>query len=119
MPEQLPAKKSHLWVKGQSGNAKGRAPGSKNKITLLKMQVEGELRTQMTPAMPSIVAKMMEMALAGDGDMLKTLYKSWVTGTKVADEEPSREKIHITIGKLDAGPPTINGTIINQSKGDE
>ena len=120
MSEALPAKaKSHLWVKGQRGNAKGRTPGSKNQITLLKMQVEGELRTRMKGVMPAVVDKMIEMALAGDGDMLKTLYKSWVTGTKVADEEPSREKIQITIGKLDSGPPIINGTIINQSKGGE
>lgn len=100
--------KPHLWKKGVSGNPAGRPKGSKNAISLVKLQIEGELRAQMKDQMPAIVEKMMEMALKGDRDMLKTIYKSWVSGTVASDEDAPREKIQIVIGKLDQIPP-VNG----------
>jgi hypothetical protein len=109
------APKAHLFKKGQSGNPAGRPKGSKNAISLVKLQIEGELRAQMKADMPALVSKMMEMALKGDRDMLKTIYKSWVSGTVASDEDAPREKIQIVIGKLDQIPP-VNGTTYKSSK---
>lgn len=103
--------KPHLWKKGVSGNPAGRPKGSKNAISLVKLQIEGELRAQMKDQMPDIVNKMMEMALKGDRDMLKTIYKSWVSGTVASEDEAPREKIQIVIGKLDQIPSVKGRTI--------
>lgn len=107
-------KKAHLWSKGQSGNPKGRPPGSKNAISLVKLQVEGEMRAQMQRDMPAIMSKIMELALDGNKEMLKLVYKSWVSGTKASEDEAPKEKIQIVIGKLDQ-IPTINNKTYKQS----
>lgn len=125
-------KKAHLWAKGQSGNPKGRPPGSKNQISLIKLQVEGEMRARMSPRMADVVEEMFRQALPtekvdpktgeitivpGDKDMLKTIFKSWVSGARSSEDETPREKISITIGKLDQ-VPLINGQTFKQSTED-
>lgn len=52
------------WQKGQSGNPKGRAAGSKNKATLLAEQMIGDEAEQ-------IIRKCIDMALAGDPVAMK------------------------------------------------
>lgn len=104
-------KPAHLWAKGQSGNPNGRPKGSKNAISLVKLQVEGESRAQMQHQMPDIIAKIMDMALKGDKEMLKLVYRSWVSGTVASEEDAPREKIQIVIGKLDQ-VPTVTGKVI-------
>ena len=115
MNEVVKAPKQHLWKPGQSGNPAGRPKNSKNAITLIKLQIEGELRAQMKNDMPAVVAKMMELALKGDRDMCKTLYKSWVSGTVASEEDAPKDKIQIVIGKLDQVPP-VNGTVYKQTE---
>lgn len=121
-------KKSHLFQKGVSGNPKGRTPGSRNQISLVKAQMEGELRAQMKGSMQAVVAEMIRQALPttrindkgeeeitspGDRDMLKTLFSAWVSKTKAGDEEPAKERIQIVIGKLDQIPTVSGRTIPN------
>lgn len=128
MNEVVTAKPVHLFQKGKSGNPKGRPPGSRNAISLVKLQIEGELRAQMRPQMQAIVAEMIRQALPvekvdpktgeittipGDRDMLKTLFSSWVSKTKAGDEEAPKERIQIVIGKLDQIPPVSGRTIQN------
>lgn len=131
-----PKKQQHLWAKGQSGNIAGRPKGSKNAISLVKLQIEGELRAQMKGDMTKVVAEMLRQAMPqeitdkdgtvrtvpGDKDMLKTLYRSWVSGTVASDEDAPRDRINIVIGKLDQIPEVKGSrTIVNNSstKGEE
>lgn len=120
--------KAHLWKKGSSGNPAGRPKGSKNAISLIKLQVEGELRKQMMPDMQAVIAEMIRQALpstlpdgkirGGDRDMLKTLAKMWVSGTVASDEDAPREKIQILIGKL-SSPPDVKGKTLVLNTTDE
>jgi hypothetical protein len=135
--------KPHQFQKGQSGNPAGRPKGSKNAISLIKIQLEGELRAQMRPHMQAVVAEMVRQALPrevpvldkgkpvhgadgkplveilpGDKDMLKTLFGSWVSKTKAGEDEAPKEKIQIVIGKLDQVPP-VNGKVYPQSNPQE
>jgi hypothetical protein len=104
-----PPQKAHLWKKGQSGNIAGRPVGAKNKITLVKLQIEGELRGQTKDDMSAVLAKAVEMAKAGDKDMIKMLVDKWISPARSStDDDSPKEKVQIVIGRLDHEPVRIN-----------
>lgn len=105
----VPPNRAHLWKKGQSGNAAGRPVGVKNKITLVKLQIEGELRGQTKNEMQAVLAKAVEMAKAGDKDMIKMLVDKWISPARSgSDDDAPKEKVQIVIGRLDHEPVTVN-----------
>jgi len=134
---QVPAKRGQ-FVKGQSGNPHGRPKGSKSAITLLKTQLEGELRQRMKKDMHAVVAEVVRQALPrdiimrdgngnpiknedgtyktetkdGDREMLKLLFSSWVPKARASEDDSPREKIQIVIGKLDQ-VPDISGRVVD------
>lgn len=127
------APKAHLFKPGQSGNPAGRPKGSRNAISLVKVQVEGELRARMRGDMDAVLKEIIRQALPsertdpktgeittvpGSQEMLRLLYKSWVSGTKATDEEPDRQKIQIVIGKLDQ-VPTVSGKVFTNNETEE
>lgn len=100
----LPAprqKQPQLWKKGQSGNPAGRPKGVKNKITLMKQMLEGELRAQVGPHMAEVLAKALEMAKDGNEAMIKLLIDKTLPSTKASDDgEAADNRVQIVIGKL-------------------
>ncbi len=106
------------FVKGQSGNPNGRPRGSKNKITLMKLALEGELRTQLKPDMAEILAVAIMKAKGGNESMIKLLLDKTLPTTKAAeDEAPAKEKVQIFIDRLpdrDGGkaPATVEGRVV-------
>lgn len=126
----------HQFKPGQSGNPNGRPKGSKNAISLVKLQIEGELRARTKNRMGEVFDEIIRQALptqvprvdskgkpvinaatgeqfidliSGSQEMLKLLASMWVSKAKAGDDEAPREKIQIVIGKLDQ-IPTITGT---------
>lgn len=114
-PSSPPKKTDHRWKPGQSGNYAGRPKGSKNAITLAKLALESELRAQMKNKMGSVVEKIMEQALAGDVTSQKMLFDAWVSKSRSSnDDDAPKERVHISIGRMDSSPPTINGQVIRE-----
>lgn len=102
---------------GQSGNPAGRPKGVRNKITMMKEALEGELRAQMGPSMAAVLAKAVEMALDGNEQMIKLLVDKTVPTTKSREDEPGqKDKVVIQIGRLPDRKDestVINGEVIN------
>lgn len=128
MNDVVQAPKAHLFQKGKSGNPAGRPKGSRNAISLVKLQIEGELRARMRKDMAAVVDEIVRQALPttkldpktgeetilpGSQEMLKLLYKSWVSGTKASEDDVPKDKIVIQIGKLEQ-MPDVTGTTFEQ-----
>lgn len=112
--ELTPAPKNFLWKKGQSGNPAGRPKGVKNKITLMKQMLEGELRAQIGPEMAAVVAKALEMAKDGNEAMIKLFVDKTVPTTKAGEDgEPVDNRIQILVGKV---PDRKEDVLINGEK---
>ena len=93
--------RDHLWKKGQSGNPAGRPVGAKNKLTLIRQALEGELRLQLGPHMADILLVAINKAKEGSEPMIKLLVDKCLPTTKgddgTGEEQP---KVQIMIGKL-------------------
>ena len=112
------APRPNRFVKGVSGNPNGRPKGSRNKITLMKLALEGELRTQMRPHMAQIPTIAMNKAKEGDAAMIKLLLDKTLPTTKAGeDEAPAKEKVQIFIDRLPnreggKAPATVEGRVV-------
>lgn len=106
------------FVKGQSGNPKGRPKGSKNAITLLKQGLELELREQAGPNMGAVLEKAVELALEGHPGMIKLLLDMHVSKSTGSDDVKGSEKVAIQINSAPvASPPEI--TVIETTTTEE
>lgn len=95
---------------GASGNPAGRPKGSKNKITLMKLALEGNLRKQLEHDAHDILRKAVEMAKAGDQAMIKLLVDKMLPTSRSVDDEPTKEKVQIFIDRLpERGDITVQG----------
>lgn len=109
-------KAPHKFQKGVSGNPAGRPKGSKNKITLMKLALEGDLRVQLGKSAREILEIAIKKALEGDAQMIKLLVDKMIPTSKASEDEPTKEKIQINIGRLQDERPVIDGRIIEDTK---
>jgi hypothetical protein len=101
-------------------NLNGRPKGSRNKITAQKLAIEEALRDQLNMEMPEILLKAVEMAKGGDRTMIKLLVEMTMSKPQaVEDESSGKEKIQITVRKLNLELPKqepipIEGRVIDE-----
>lgn len=108
---------STKFQKGVSGNPLGRPKGSKNKITLMKIALEGDLRTRLAKDAHEILAKAIEMAKLGDPAMIKLLVDKMIPTSKSVDDEPTKERVQIFIDRLTKDErPVIQGRVIENDE---
>lgn len=89
------------FLPGKSGNPAGRPKGSKNKITLLKQELETELREQAAPQMKEVLAKAFELAQAGDRSMIKLLLELHMSKNAHVEAQNAADRVEIKIGKVE------------------
>lgn len=89
-----------------SGNPAGRPKGSKNAITLLKQSLELELREQAAPDVGGVLRKAVEMALAGDRQMIKLILELHISKPAHAeDEQGGKNQVNILVQNLTKDKP--------------
>ena len=92
------------FVKGVSGNPKGKPKGTKARSTLLRLAIEEMTLRETAGEMPEIVKKALEMAKQGDQAIIKLLLSDVLKAARVQDREEDDEE---------RGKTTIKVTINN------
>lgn len=115
-------KQKTQFPKGVSGNPKGRPPGSKNKNTLLKRNIETEIIEDAKQDVLAVFRKAIELAKEGDTSMIKLVTDKFIANAKVEDTRNSGKGaiggINIIVGSTE-DPPIINAEIIEEEDEDE
>lgn len=89
------------FLPGVSGNPAGRAKGSKNAITLRRLETEEAMRNFLAPRAKAILKKATEMALSGDTVMLKTLLDKMLSSLRNEDVGDSKDtNVNVTFTNL-------------------
>lgn len=102
------------FIKGSSGNPRGRARGSKNRTTLMKQAIEEMVVSELVEDAAEIFRVAIDKAKDGENDMIKfTLGEILKEVRKAPDAEEERKggprSVAVTIHKYygkDATPPT-------------
>lgn len=102
--------KPYLFQKGRSGNPAGRPKGTKNRVTLMKVALELDLRTRLKHDAQEILDKAIDMAKNGDQAMIKLLIDKMIPTSKAIDDEPTKERVQVVISQLPSRDVVINGT---------
>lgn len=76
------------WKKGESGNPKGRRPGSGE---------VGKIRASISARVPEILARLIEQALAGDTGAARLLLERAIAPLKAAEQT---ERLTLPVGTL-------------------
>lgn len=90
------------FVKGVSGNPKGKPKGAKSRTTLLRLAIEEMMLRETAGSMPEIVGKALEMARDGDRAVIKLLLGDVLKAARIQDrpeddEDKTKTSIKVTI----------------------
>lgn len=110
------------FVKGVSGNPKGKPKGAKSRTTLLRLAIEEMMLRETSGSMPEIVAKALEMAKEGNTAVIKLLLGDVLKAARIQDrpeddEDKTKTTIKVTInnyaGPKAAKPAPIEGDFVS------
>lgn len=80
------------FVKGHSGNPRGRPPGTKNRIVRMKQEMEEAIRTHMHPAeIKEIVSAMVNEAKGGNVAAAKLILDKVMSNANISEDAGENE----------------------------
>lgn len=88
------------YVEGVSGNPRGRPKGSKNRITLLKMQTEEAWRDRNTERLDIVLDMILQDALDGDKAARKMIFDAVISKANVQEDKSAGQKQEITVHRM-------------------
>ena len=95
----------------------GRMQGSKNKVTLLRLELEEALRDELQGEGLEILRKAISMAKAGNEKVIKVLLDKMLASPKGEDGESVKDNdVHITIQNLTHGEQSTQVATIQHVK---
>lgn len=105
------------FVKGVSGNPKGKPKGAKSRTTLLRLAIEEMMLRETSGSMPEIVAKALEMAKEGNTAVIKLLLGDVLKAARIQDrpeddEDKTKTTIKVTINNY-AGPKPVKSPALD------
>ena len=103
-------RKNGQFVKGQSGNPKGRPVGSKNVVTAQKLLLEQTFRESSGDDVQQVLSLIVAQALAGDKPSQKLVWDASVSKAAFTEDKAAGSKQSITIHRMDV---TKAGDIID------
>lgn len=104
-PVVVPERKNGQFPKGPHPDRQvGRKPGSKNKVTFLRLELEEALRNQLREDGLEILQKAISMAKNGNEKVMKTLLDKMLASPKGDDASEAKDnEVRITIQNLTHG----------------
>lgn len=107
------------FMKGVSGNPAGRPKGSKNRTTLLRQAIEGDMVERLSTDAIDILEVAIELAKKGDQACIKILMDRLLPTRKAADEDTKSgvKGINIVVQNMSKeSTTTIDGTTIEEEE---
>lgn len=92
--------KEGQFVKGVSGNPSGRPKGSKNRITILKMQTEEAWRERNQEKLDELLDIIIQDALDGDKSARKMIFDSVISKANVQEDKAAGHKQQIRVHRM-------------------
>lgn len=89
------------FIEGTSGNPLGRPKGSKNRITLLKMQSEEAWRERNSQRLDLLLDMILQDALDGDKGARKMIFDAIVSKANVQEDKAAGQKQTITVHRME------------------
>lgn len=89
------------FVEGHSGNPLGRPKGSKNRITLLKMQTEEAWRDRNQARLDTVLDMILQDALDGDKGARKMIFDAVISKANVQEDKTAGQTQKITVHRME------------------
>jgi hypothetical protein len=115
-------RKDGTFMKGTSGNPKGRPEGSKNVITLQKLALEEAFRESLGDDMADVLSLIVKQALDGHGASQKLIWDANVSKQNISDDKSAgvKQEIRVRTMNINRGD-VVDGdfTEVSEDKEDE